>query len=65
MIKAYIVKSLNTKLLLKSNSIGPYSMVLNYLYKSLIIGSYNVVVLIKVTAKSHAAPVQWVVCIKD
>ena len=54
MIKAYIVKSLNIKLLLKSNSIGLYNIVLNYLYKSLIIGSYNIVVLIKVTAKSHA-----------
>ena len=65
MIKVYIVKSFNTKLLFRSNSIGPHSMVLNYPYKSLIIGNYNVVVLIKVTAKGHAAPIQQVVRIKD
>ena len=54
-IKAYVVKSFNIKLLLKSNSIGLYSIVFNYLYKSLIIRSCNIVVLIKVTAKGHAA----------
>ena len=53
-IKAYIVKSFNIKLLLKSNSIGLYSIVLNYLYKNLIIENCNVVVLIGVTAKGHA-----------
>ena len=53
MIKAYIVKSLNIKLLFKFNSIGLYNIVLNYLRKSLIIGNYNVVILIKVTAKGH------------
>ena len=54
MIKAYIVKSFNIKLLLKSNSIGLYNIVLNYLRKSLIIGSCNVIVPIEVTAKGHA-----------
>ena len=58
MIKAYIVKSLNIKLLLRSNSIRLYNIVLNYLYKSLIIRNYNIVIPIKVTAKGHAAPVQ-------
>ena len=65
MIKAYIVKSFNIKLLLRSNSIGLYNIVLNYLRKSLIIGSYNIIVLIGVTAKGHAVLVQWVVHIKD
>ena len=65
MIKAYIVKSLNIKLLLKSNSIGPYSIVLNYLHKSLIIRSYNIVIPIKVTAKGHIMPVQRAIHIKD
>ena len=65
MIKAYIVKSFNTKLLLKSNSIRLYNIVLNYLYKSLIIKNYNIVVLIKVTPKDHAVLVQQVVHIKD
>ena len=65
MIKAYIVKSLNTKLLLRFNSIKLYSIVLNYLYKSLIIGNYNIIILIKVTIKSHAVLVQWVVHVKD
>ena len=58
MIKTYIVKSFNIKLLLKSNSIGPYNIVLNYLYKSLIIRSYNIVILIEVTAKSYIVLVQ-------
>ena len=65
MIKAYIVKSLNIKLLLKSNSIRLYNIVLNYLYKSLIIGSYNIIIPIKVTAKGHAVLVQQVVHIKN
>ena len=65
MIKAYIVKSLNTKLLFKSNSIGPHSMVLNYLYKSLIIGSYNIVIPIGVTAKGYIVLVQRVVRVKN
>ena len=65
MIEAYVVKSFNIKLLFRSNSIGLYNIVLNYLYKSLIIRNYNVVVLIKVTAKGHVVPMQWVVCIKD
>ena len=65
MIEVYVVKSLNTKLLLKFNSIGLYSIVLNYLCKSLIIGSYNIVVLIKVTAKDYAVLVQQAVHIKD
>ena len=54
MIKAYIVKSLNIKLLLKSNSIRLYNIVLNYLCKSLIIKSYNIIVLIGVTVKGYA-----------
>ena len=65
MIKAYIVKSLNIKLLLRSDSIKPHNMVLNYLCKSLIIRSYNVVVLIEVTAKGHAVLVQRVVRVKN
>ena len=65
MIKAYIVKSLNTKLLFKSNSIGLYSIVLNYLYKSLIIKSDNIIIPIKVTAKGHAVLVQRAVCVKN
>ena len=65
MIKAYIVKSFNIKLLLKSNSIGLYNIVLNYLHKSLIIKSYNIVVLIGVTTKSHAVLIQWVIRVKD
>ena len=64
-IEAYVVKSLNTKLLLGSDSIGPHSMVLNYPRKSLIIGSCNVVVPMGVTAKGHAAPVQRAVRVKD
>ena len=55
MIKTYIVKSFNTRLLLKSDSIGLYSMVLNYPRKSLIIGSYNIIVPMGVTAKGHVA----------
>ena len=58
MIKAYIVKSLNIKLLLKSNSIGLYNIVFNYLRKSLIIKSYNIIVLIRVTAKGYTVLVQ-------
>ena len=65
MIKTYIVKSLNIKLLFKSNFIRLYNIVLNYLHKSLIIKSYNIVVLIEVTAKGHAVLVQWVVRVKD
>ena len=65
MIKAYIVKSLNIKLLLRSNPIGLYSIVLNYLYKSLIIGSCNIIVLIGVTIKGHAVLVQQAVRVKD
>ena len=65
MIKAYIVKSLNTKLLLKSNSIKLYSIVLNYLRKSLIIGNYNIAILIGVTAKGHTVLVQRAVRVKD
>ena len=65
MIEAYIVKSLNIKLLLRSNSIRLYSIVLNYLYKSLIIRNCNIVVLIGVTAKGYIVLVQQVVHIKD
>ena len=65
MIKVYVVKSLNIKLLLRSNSIGLYSIVFNYLYKSLIIRSYNVVVPIGVTAKGYIVLVQRAVRIKD
>ena len=64
MIEAYIVKSFNIKLLFKSNSIGLYNIVLNYLHKSFIIENYNVVVLIGVTAKSHTVLVQWAVRVK-
>ena len=65
MIEAYVVKSFNIKLLFKSNSIGPYNIVLNYLYKSLIIGSCNIVIPIKVITKGHVVLVQWVVRVKD
>ena len=65
MIKAYIVKSFNIKLLLKSNSIRLYNIVLNYPYKRLIIGSYNIVIPMGVTAKSYAVLVQWVVRVKN